>query len=456
MLYRILTPILLIAALAGLGSSCNDSSSTEVASTGDCAITRLTLGSLIRTIYTTNEAGADTSYTVSVAGAAYPMYIDHIRCEIYNPDSLPQHTDIEKIAFSTLVSDGTVTWRTDLGNDTLFVANDTINFSTPRYFTCYSLDGTQQKTYRVTVNVHNSASEEFSWSTISDENALFEGITAQKLFVNNGTLCVLAVKNGLPVALLASTDTPSDWTSAPIDGIDAFAPAEVQLFKGEYYFADRGALKKSSDGINWVAVEADRNIVRLLAVGKNRIYSLATDGAYSSADGQHWQADETDGSIADFPGESVVAVWDKMAFNDNFSYLLVCGTTDGETVVWKKVVDDNEVATEPWLLFPQGDNGNNPYPALAKSALIAYDGKIIYAGIDNDTLSNFYLSSDGGRTWVEQTGGYNLPQGLEAENFGLTADDDDYVWITCAPSGQVLKGRLNRLSYDDNQKVFDR
>lgn len=454
MLKRIQATALTMAVLMGLCWSCNDSSSTEVESTGDCAITSVTLGMLARTVYTTTEDGRDTSYTVSVAGSAYPMYIDHLRREIYNPDSLPIHTDVTKAILSVIVSDGTVTWRTDFGNDTLFNANDTLNFSKPRYFTCHSLDGTQQKTYKITVNVHQTSSEEFSWSKVCEENAAFEGISTQKLFVGNGSLCVLALKNGKPVALQAGAEAPESWSESEMNGIDALVPAEVQLFKGEYYFADRGTLKKSGDGINWSAVEADRDIVRLIAVGKNRIYGFTDEGAYSSADGQHWQTDETEGDISDFPDEGVVAVWDKMSFNDKFSYLLVCGTKDGEPAVWKKVVDDNEAATEPWSFFPQGDNGSNAYPALAESALITYDGKIICIGQDNGKLSNFYLSSDGGRTWIKQTKDYNLPENPEGEAFGVAVDSDNYIWLTCAPSGLVLKGRLNRLSYEENQKVF--
>ena len=456
MLNRILAPMMMLIALSGAGSCSSESSSYSAAVTGDCAITSATLGMLQRTIYATTADGKDTSYAVSVAGSAYPMCVDQLKQEIYNPDSLPVHTDIKKILFSSISSDGTLTWRKSSGNDTLFSANDTIDFSEPRFFTCYSLDGQQQKTYKITVNVHKSASEEFSWQTISEGEGLMEGITEQRLFLNGGKLCVLAVRDGQPVALQADTADVQSWSVTPTEGIGSFAPRSVQLFKGEYYFADCGVLKKSADGIAWAEVDADREITALLIVGKDRIYGIGTEGAYSSADGEHWEADEVDGSVDDFPADGIASVWSPMTFNDNFSYLLLCGTKDGELVVWKKIVDSQGSDTEPWSLFPQGDNGANRYPMLAQSAMLAYDDKIVCAGLNGGELSNFFLSSDGGRSWQEQNAGYNLPANIEAESFSMAADEDNFIWLVCAPSGKLLKGRLNRLSYESNRKFFDR
>ena len=87
--------------------------------------------------------------------------------------------------------------------------------------------------------------------------------------------------------------------------------------------------------------------------------------------------------------------------------------------------------------------------------LLPYDGKIVCAGLNGGEVSNFYLSSDGGRSWVEQTSGFTMPQGLEAESFSMATDEDNFIWIVCAPSGRVVKGRLNRLGYDKQQRVFE-
>ena len=193
----------------------------------------------------------------------------------------------------------------------------------------------------------------------------------------------------------------------------------------------------------------------LIAAGKNSLHALADNSIYVSTDGATWEEDAVDGNLADFPSEDQTSVWSNMAFNSNFSYILACGKSAGKTSVWKKIVDANGSNTEPWSQFPQGENGKNAYPALQQSVMLAYDSKVLCAGIDDGTLSNLYLSSDGGRTWIEQTSNYNLPSGLEAESFSMFVDKDNYIWVFCSPSGKVLKGRLNRLAYATNQQVFN-
>ena len=118
-------------------------------------------------------------------------------------------------------------------------------------------------------------------------------------------------------------------------------------------------------------------------------------------------------------------------------------------------MDANGADTEPWQIFPQGESGDNDYPALPQTSLLAYDGKVLCAGLDGGEVSNLYVSSDGGRSWLQQSANSSLPTGLEAETFSMTADENDFIWIVCAPSGKVVKGRLNRLGYENQQKVFD-
>ena len=193
-----------------------------------------------------------------------------------------------------------------------------------------------------------------------------------------------------------------------------------------------------------------------MAVGRDKMYARGEDGIYSSADGEEWEAEQNAGEISGFPAEDVVSVWGDMSFNSNFTYVLACGKTDdGQVSIWKKIDDANGTDSEPWQSFPQGESGSNDYPALPQTVLLPYDGKIVCAGLNGGEVSNFYLSSDGGRSWAEQTSGFTMPQGLEAESFSMATDEDNFIWIVCAPSGRVVKGRLNRLGYDKQQRVFE-
>lgn len=89
---KISTRIFLLALAACLSlAACDTSSSTSDSETSsDCAITGVTLGTLLRTINTVSpNTGADTTYTVNVTGSLYPMYIDQLNNRIYNVDSSP-------------------------------------------------------------------------------------------------------------------------------------------------------------------------------------------------------------------------------------------------------------------------------------------------------------------------------------------------------------------------------
>lgn len=441
-------------AILSLTSCLNSSSSEETYANSDCAITAVTMGTLSRTLHTTTADGRDSVYKVAVAGSAFPMYIDQLKQEIYNPDSLPLNTNITKVIFSSVTSDGTVFYRTASGNDTLLTTTDTLDFTQPKLFTCLSGDGQQTKIYRVTVNVHKTYSENFTWNTVAEDPATFAGVTAQKAFVLNGRLTVFALKDGSPTVLQADAEDAAEWTSTPLEGLTGFNPEGVVLFADSYYCIDGGTVKTSTDGIQWTTANDQLSMDRMLAAGRETVYALAGDKIYFSTDGITWTDDTAEKNMPPFPGDNCPSVWSPMSFNSNFSFMLIGGTHDGEPCVWRKVVDSNGNDTEPWSLFPQGENGLNTYPALPQSAMVAYDSKILYAGLEGDTLSNFYLSNDGGRNWLEQTTVSNHPANIEAQSFSLVADDDNYVWIICAPSGKVLRGRLNRLGYEQNQKTF--
>ena len=264
---RILYALMLVSVSAAWLCSCgsDSSSSYSMSASGDCAITAVTMGTMTRTVFTTTAAGADTSYNVAVAGAAYPMFVDQIKMDIYNPDSLPVNTNVRKVVLSSISADGIIAYRTPYGNDSLFSTRDTLDFTDPVFFTCFSSDGTQSKTYRMTVNVHKSNSEDFSWTTEADGVSLMEGVSSQKAFVSDGRLMVFALSGGQPVLLKASTDNAGEWESSPISGLEDMQPAGVQMFGGCFYYVADGSLMRSADGETWEQLATEQPLLSLVA-----------------------------------------------------------------------------------------------------------------------------------------------------------------------------------------------
>lgn len=451
----------MVAGCLLLGSCLSDSNSDNTVRSGNCAINTVTLGTLTRTIYTTRSDGVDTSYQVAVAGAAYPMYIDQLNQEIYNPDSLPIYTNPRKVLFTAITGDGTIAYRTPYGNDTLYNARDTIDMSEPVLFTCYSSDGNQQKTYRMTLNVHKAASEAFTWEKVSEAGEVFSGVTAQKAFALDSDIVVIALRNGQPALLRCAQNTPSQWSAAPLTGLDGADVSAIQILGGKLFAISSAGVMYSQDGALWQSTGATFKPERLVGAGANELYAVKDGSIYSSPDGITWAKDSADSDLSLFPATRTASAWIQMSFNRNFSYVLIGGLAqedgagNGVPVVWKKTVDQSGSNTEPWTLYAQDENNRNVYPAGKGSVMFNYDEKIYALSLQGDTLSNFYICSDAGRNWVEQERStYRHPYSLKAESFGVVADGDNYVWITLAPQGDVWRGRLNRLSFQSHQTVF--
>ena len=147
-----------------LFAACADDDDDDSTDTNSCFISAVTLGTLSRTIVQT-----DTTYQVSVTGSYYPMTIDHIKGEIYNIDSLPYNTNVEKVVFSTLNAQGTLALKSLFsGEDTLFVSTDSTDFRQPRQITVYGTDGISRRQYTMTLNVHREEGDSMNWQRVTN------------------------------------------------------------------------------------------------------------------------------------------------------------------------------------------------------------------------------------------------------------------------------------------------
>ena len=77
--------------------SCLGDNETQTTYPEDAAITSFTLGTLKQYVTTKAKNGSDSTYTKSITGSNYKVYIDQINRKIYNPDSLPFGTDVKHV-----------------------------------------------------------------------------------------------------------------------------------------------------------------------------------------------------------------------------------------------------------------------------------------------------------------------------------------------------------------------
>ena len=451
---RLFVEVVVLSMFVSMGlTSCNVDSSTTTNYDGNhCAITYMMLGTLYREAHAKASNGTDSTYLTTLSGSMYSLYIDQYKGEIYNPDSLPLGTRVDKVVFSTVSNDGLLAYRLDNGNDTVFTVNDTVDFTHPRVFTCYSYSGLAKKTYTVHVNVHQVNPEAFVWNKVAASNEKIQQISAQRAFCKEGKIFVFALANNAPLLLTASTGNGNDWSSVDLS-FSNFKPEGVQFFNDSFYIFDNGVLMTSVDGISWTTVPTSFAADALVAVSSSMLFAIKDGNIYKSEDAINWQQDEVESHIEKLPVSGFTSAWSAMSFNDNFEYVICGGVNSNGNVEWRKVIDNKGNNTEPWSLYEFESDKVYPYPSISGIQIMLYDSKLFSLGMESDTLSLFHISYDSGRTWRPQHTAYQHPT-MVADNFSWVVDENKYMWIVCGGSGDIWRGRINRLGFKTNQTAF--
>lgn len=457
------TSIKLLAALLTaslLFGACDPSSEVDYTPSRDCIITAVTMGTLKRTLHTTDSLGQDSTYTVSVTGSLYPIYIDQLDNRIYNADSLPVGTDVSKVTFTTFnVRNSVCIESLTSGADTLFALTDSTDFSQPRRLNVYSEDMQSKRTYTMELRVHREEADTFAWQRVAGGP-----LTPVAGFVKNRTICVgrsLYVfgqeADGSCQLLFTPTDAPSFASAVHID-TDSGAPLDVrsvQHFGDSFYALAEGRVVTSADGSGtWTDAGCTLRFDALAAASGDSLYALQEGRLYASANGRDWQeclADtpdllpETDLAAATQPARSVPGM----------TTTVLVGLRGGEPVVWRHDTDTRGDFSYPWLHLPQtAELASLRCPTLQQYCMATYDDAMLLCGIPADgTEPQLYVSRDYGRTW--QSGSLHHPSLAGAQALGMAVDADHYLWVVCGGSGEVLKGRINRLGWDQEPTEFE-
>lgn len=461
-----LIPALLVAllALANLFAACDTTTNYTTEPSRSCILTDVTLGTLNRTVKAKTSAGKDTTFTTTVTGTSYPLYIDQVNNRIYNADSLPMGTDVKHVVFSSVTSSGyAIIKQLTTQKDTTWAAADSTDFSQPRTVSAIAYDGQSRKDYTMELRVHNEEADTFSWQTPAQGTASAIAALTQLHAVADGRLLYIygvPTAGGAPQVVATGTAAPQ-FTSAQAADTPAGKTLDtrsVRLFKGTFYaLATDGTLLRASAGNGqWQSqTTSPAAFTALAGSSTDSLFALSGGQIYASADGLTWQQSPNDAGES-LPTVNVGLTCLPSRTDETYESVVLMGQqADGAMSVWKRDIDRKGDFSYAWYSLPQStDLGSYAAPKLASPTLVSYDNAGLLVGLAADSVSPFYLSRDFGRTWIP--GSLKHPAMKGVTSVAATVDADHYIWIFCAGSASVYKGRINRLGWATEPTAFEK
>lgn len=463
---RFYNPIYLLLSAVVLFASCLESDDNEYELYDDAAIVSFSLTNAKMLMHTTSSTGGDSTYYANTSLVAeYPFSIDHQKGEIFNQDSLPYGVDPSRVlcAYATL-NNGMVGLENEVGDTVSYLqTTDTTDFSKPRYLRVYSSDNSVSRRYKVTVNVHKEVADSFRWKRMADAS-VFAGMQHVRSIVLGNKLVVLGndgAKTGVYVNETSAND--GSWNEAAALGVSASRNAVV---KGDTLFVlDGQTLKWSLDAQSFAVVAEATGLKQLVGGCLTELYALGNDGSMqvSKDGGISWTADALDDEASLLPQQDIDYSCSAFSYNADTDYVLLVGnrsvadySQDSTAMVWRKIVEyAADSKTYKWAFIGYNYPSLYPLPRLAGLQVINYGNSLLAiggAGIGTCTeaqLTNIYESRDGGITWKTNSI-YSLPETLNtsATSFSMTVDKDNFIWIICAGTGEVWRGRLNKMGWE--------
>ena len=437
----------------------------------DAAITSFTIGTLNRTMHTTSSKGEDSTYTTTVTGSNYKFYIDQQRGLVYNPDSLPIGTRAFGLTTISSKNSGVIVYKS-MKSDTLnyYSSSDSVDFSSAREYRVYSTSGANYRTYKISVNVHQQDSDTIIWSKTAI-NASIAAMKGMKAVEHNKTIYVFGSNGSNTDIYSSSTSDGVTWTKLSANKtLSSDAYKSIILNNDNLYIISDGSVLESSDAVNWNQVATETGLKQLIGGSTTELYALNGSNTISvSKDkGKTWNLDNILDDATKLPTKDIHYNTVSLASNDSTDRIVIVGNRDNTTavdttaMVWTKLIEYSaESPTSSWEIVEKSDdNYINYLPDLTSLVVIPYDnGMLAFGGkgvnSDKAKFSQFYQSYDNGITWVNNTH-YYFPSGFNCSGTSFTAvkDSNNFIWIFCGDSGQIWKGRLNRLGWSKEQTSF--
>ncbi len=491
---RIIRPFAVLFSVMLLMASCLESDDySDYVYYSDTAITSFSLSTINRYMVTKSttekdEDGnpADSIYVENVDESAYDFYIDQQKKKIYNPDSLPTGCDTTHVVCAINSKNGGVIvlgYENAEGEDSLAVysSNDSIDFSKLKDLRVYANDGMSYRSYEVSLNVHKEEGDTVNWQYMGKNSA----------FINMSGMRVVVVKKYKDkdkkeskdsLFVFGATGSNTSVWAMPVDGTDWLekqplgdnnAYKSIIVKDGCLYTLSNGKVVCSAYGTKWNNIisatdinQSATDINQIVAAGRDSLYATTEDDKIMWWwHGHEWTADAMSNDVI-LPSENISYAILPLATNADAERIVMIGNpeeskNDSVATVLGKIEEYSEnPRNHSWTMYSE-DNGYR-LPRLSNLCVVVYDGKLLALGgrglgqSKAKAFSTFYISEDNGITW-HATDKIYLPADFnngDKDVFAMTVDDDNYIWVVCGGTGEVWRGRLNRLGWKEEQTSF--
>lgn len=453
---KVLNIIICLFIAACSITSCLHSDEIEYEFSSNASITAFSITDSIITYYPAVVNGKDTTLSTGIVGADYPFVINQSEGLIYNPDSLPVGTDVSKVVVS-ITADSYVYIVAE--TDSLWEEKDSLNFKNPIQFKILAENGTFGRVYTAKINVHQQDPEVLSWQKL--EGNFSTDIAKQKAIYLNNHIYVFAEQDGQAVVTTTEATDGKNW-SEPIR-IDTPKEADItsaMVWGNQLYILAENELYTSEDGIAWNKVETSTSIQKLVANiysdKTQKIIGIDSDNHYiESHDGMTWEAY---GEMpAEFPTSNLSYASYALDTNKDIHRIVVIGdnaTSDSIAVSWSQLDSENGWTD---LAAPNNSDG---CPKLENMSMIRYNNALYTFGGNGqrktnfEPFSNLFVSKDNGITWQTSPEKFAFPEEFQTKyeesdgNYSCTVDENHFIWIMWSKTGEVWRGRLNKLGFE--------
>lgn len=424
------------ATVCMMSSCLGDKDDTEIVTYDDASIIGLTLGELKKP----SDSGKEND-SVKITGCT--LNIDQYNGIITNaPDSLPVGTNLTNVNFTVIscVNGGAVYIKnlTDEYYPPL-ITKQNYDFTQPRELLVLSSSGQFTKKYTVNIVAHKEIADTIIWNKLDAENEI-KSYTSIKAGICKNNLVVLGKT--------ASGTELKTLVDGSLKKMRSFGANATMTTDGNtIYVTDGGVIYSSSDAKNWNTVSAD--VKSVLGVCGKEMFALSNANKLmmSLDNGVSWKNDDIDDDARYIPSSDINFVSSTTEINADVKRAFVIGNSSANSKkaeVWSKIVEDNTEKDQSWM-YQKFNEGNSYYlPRLSNLSVAAYDDNLFAIGGECDKL---YYSIDCGISW-QQNKNFKLPKDFSATAASIAVDDDYFIWIVCTGSGQVWKGRLNKMGWD--------